>query len=198
MKQRRRGSGAIAAANDLGHTVIGGVRRDDQIVAVNQSQAAAETPAAHLGDGNLRELTHDVHDLGDTAEAAGPTTIVLAAHIVKIAAGGIRIAGASGNDTANVSVFGQRAKNCGNLGEERDAQGVFLFRPIERQPGNAGVFVDVRIDELGFSHDHSGAKGSNCSYRSSTFSILLLLILTSDIFGRISRFLRYDKEAATR
>ena len=45
----------------------------------------AETPAAHFGDGDLRQFAHDIDDLGDAAEAAGAAAVVLAAHVVEIA-----------------------------------------------------------------------------------------------------------------
>jgi hypothetical protein len=81
--------------------------------------------------------------------------VVLAAHVVEIAAGRVGVAGAGGDDAANLVVIRQLAQGGRDLGEQGDAQGVFLFRPIESQPGDAGVLVDVGGDLFQVGHCNS-------------------------------------------
>src|SRR5438874_7688133 len=101
-------------------------------MAVDQCESAAETPAAHFGNGDLWELAHDVDDFSDAAEAAGAAAIILPAHVVEIAAGRVRIACAGGDDAANLIIFGEGAQEARQFGEQDDAQRVFLFGAAER------------------------------------------------------------------
>src|SRR6516162_5671038 len=203
MKQRRRRSGAITAADDFRHPEICSVRRNHQIMTVDHRQATAETPTTHFGHSDLRQLAHDLDDLGNSAEAASAATIVLAAHIVKIAAGGVRIARAGGDNATNFVVLGQRSENVRQLCQERDTERVFLFRSVECQPRDAGVFVYFGIDKFGIGHDllltilvqnrSKGSSGSNCC------SINLSRRYTREIFSRmVSRSLSRAQSKGSR
>ena len=112
-------------------------------MTVDHCESSAQAPASDRRHRYLREFAHDGDDFGDPAYATVPAAIALAPHIVQVAPGRIGIAGASGNNAANLFIVANAFKKINEFVEESYAQGVFLFRPVECQPGDAFLFVDI-------------------------------------------------------
>src|SRR5262249_45898012 len=118
-----------------------------------------------------RKLAHDGNDLCDAALAAIAAPIALVSHVVKIASRRVRIAGAPSDDAANLVILPNGSEMVSKLIEKGYAQGVFLFGPVERQPGDAFLLVNVVDDEFGIGHEYLLTKiRSNCSRRSNRSS----------------------------
>src|SRR5262249_60822833 len=81
------------------------------------------------------------------------------------------IAGAPGNDAANLVIVAYGSEKVSELVEKGYAEGIFLFGPIERQPGDAFLLVDIVDDEFVIGHGYLLTKiRSNCSKRSNRSS----------------------------
>src|SRR5215471_20646246 len=121
-------------------------------MAVDHCQSSPQTPASDRRHGYLRKLAHDGNDLRDTALAAIAAPVALVPHVVKIAPRRVRIAGAPSDDAANLVILANGSEKVSELIEKGYAQGVFLFGPVERQPGDAFLLVNVVDDEFGIGH----------------------------------------------
>src|SRR5262244_1807664 len=160
MKERRRCRGAVAAANDFGHAELSGVGADYEIMAVDHRQSSPQTPASDRRHGYLRKLAHDGNDLCDAALAAIAAPVALISHVVKIAPRRVRIASAPSDDAANLVILANGSEKVSELVEKGYAQGVFLLWPVERQPGDAFLLVDVVDDEFVIGHEYLLTKNS--------------------------------------
>src|SRR5262245_45534368 len=117
-------------------------------MAVDHCQSSPQTPASDRRHGYLRKLAHDRNDLCDAALAA----IALVSHVVKIAPRRVRITCAPSDDAANLVILPNGSEKVSELIEKSYAQGIFLFGPIERQPGDAFLLVSVVDDEFVIGH----------------------------------------------
>src|SRR5262245_6203640 len=101
-------------------------------MAVDHRQSSPQTPASDRRHGYLRKLAHDGNDLCDAALAAIAAPVALVSHVVKIAPRRVRIAGAPGDNAANLVIVAYGSEKVSELIEKSYAQGVFLFWPVER------------------------------------------------------------------
>src|SRR5262249_40657128 len=129
-------------------------------MAVDHCESSPQTPAPDRRHGYLRKLAHDGNDLRDTALAAIAAPVALVSHVVKIAARRVGIAGTPGDDAANVVIITNSSEKVSQLIEKGYAQGIFLFGPIERQPGDAFLLVNVVDDEFVVGHEYLLTKNS--------------------------------------
>jgi hypothetical protein len=86
------------------------------------------------------------------ATAAATPLSLVAAHVIEIAPRRITIARALRNDTPYFFVVRQRPQDAKKLVKQSYTERIFLFRPIQSQPGNAILFLDVCQDQVVVRH----------------------------------------------
>src|SRR5262245_61459996 len=119
---------------------------------VDHCQSSPQTPASDRRHGYLRKLAHDGNDLCDTALAAIAAPIALVSHVVNIWPRRVRKAGRPSGDAGNLVILPNGSEKVSELIEKSYAQSVFLFGPVEHQPGDAFLLVNVVDDEFGIGH----------------------------------------------
>jgi hypothetical protein len=87
MEQRRRGDGTVTATNDFGHAELSRFGGNAEVVTIGQRQPAAEAPAAHRGDSDLRHVAQQPDDLiGGTGLIPGSFALPIFTQVVEIQA----------------------------------------------------------------------------------------------------------------